>query len=112
MPFRFRKSISLGKGLRVNLGKRGASLSLGGRGATVNLSGRGTRTTVGIPGTGLSYSTSDSNSNDLNKTSPPGGTGLEWLSLFTQGIGLIFSIISLLVGCVLVGFLLYFLLSP
>ena len=55
MGFRFRRSIRLLPGLRINLGKKGASVSLGGRGATVNLSSKGTRTTVGLPGTGLSY---------------------------------------------------------
>jgi hypothetical protein len=58
MPFRFRRSVSIFKGLRLNFGKRGASLSLGGKGLSVNLSGRGARTTVGLPGTGLSYTTS------------------------------------------------------
>lgn len=57
MGFRFRKSFKLAKGVRVNLGKRGASLSLGGRGATVNVGAKGVRGTVGIPGTGISYST-------------------------------------------------------
>lgn len=57
MGFRFRRSIRLGKGLRVNLSKSGASLSVGGRGATVNFGRRGTRGTVGIPGSGVSYST-------------------------------------------------------
>jgi len=55
MGFRFRRSIRLLPGLRVNLGKKGASLSVGGRGATLNWSAKGTRTTVGLPGTGLSY---------------------------------------------------------
>ncbi len=54
MPFRFRKIISLGKGMRLNLGKTGASFSLGGKGTTVNLGKRGVRTTLGIPGTGIS----------------------------------------------------------
>jgi hypothetical protein len=56
MAFRFRRSIRLAPGLRVNVSKRGASLSVGPRGATMNLSGRGTRSTVGLPGTGLSWS--------------------------------------------------------
>ena len=56
MPLRFRRSLRLFPGVRVNFGKKGASLSLGGRGATVNLSERGTRATVGLPGTGISYS--------------------------------------------------------
>ena len=53
--FRFRRSIRLGPGLRLNLGKRGASVSLGVRGAHVTLGNTGVRTTVGLPGTGLSY---------------------------------------------------------
>ncbi|HEX9449000.1 MAG TPA: DUF4236 domain-containing protein, partial [Dongiaceae bacterium] len=56
MGFRFRKSIRLAKGLRINLSKGGASLSIGGQGATVNLSKRGTKVTAGLPGTGLSWS--------------------------------------------------------
>jgi hypothetical protein len=55
--FRFRKSVKLLPGIRLNVGLGGASLSLGGRGATLNLSSRGARATVGVPGTGLSYST-------------------------------------------------------
>jgi hypothetical protein len=57
MGFRFRKSIRLAPGIRLNLGKRGMSVSMGGRGFTSNVSARGTRTTIGLPGTGLSYST-------------------------------------------------------
>ncbi len=57
MGFRFRRSIRLGKGLRINLSKSGASLSVGRRGATMNLSPKGNKITVGLPGTGLSYST-------------------------------------------------------
>jgi hypothetical protein len=55
MGFRFRKSIGLGKGVRVNLGKRGASLSMGGRGVTYNIGRKGGHATFGIPGTGVSY---------------------------------------------------------
>jgi hypothetical protein len=57
MAFRFRKSIKIAPGVKVNLGKKGASVSVGKPGATVNVSSRGTRTTVGIPGTGISHST-------------------------------------------------------
>jgi hypothetical protein len=56
MGFRYRSSIRILPGLRVNLSKSGASLSVGGRGATVNVGSRGTRATVGLPGTGLSWS--------------------------------------------------------
>lgn len=54
---RFRKSVKIMKGVKVNFSKSGASLSLGGRGHSVNLGGRGVRVTNGIPGTGLSHST-------------------------------------------------------
>jgi hypothetical protein len=58
MGFRFRKSFRIAPGIRINLSKKGlSSVSLGGRGATLNVgSDSGSRVTVGIPGTGLSYS--------------------------------------------------------
>ncbi|MDP3525283.1 MAG: DUF4236 domain-containing protein [Hoeflea sp.] len=52
---RFRKSLKIAPGIRINLSRSGPSLSVGGRGATANFSKRGTRTTLGIPGTGLSF---------------------------------------------------------
>ncbi len=55
MAFRFRRSIRIAPGLRVNFGNRGVSLSAGVRGASVTVGPRGTYTNVGIPGTGLSY---------------------------------------------------------
>ena len=60
MAFRFRKRIRFGP-FAFNLSKNGlSSLSIGRPGATVNLPiarEGGTRTTVGLPGTGLSWST-------------------------------------------------------
>lgn len=56
MGFRFRKSIKIAPGVRVNVGKKGSSVSIGGKGATVNFSKKGTKTTIGIPSTGVSYS--------------------------------------------------------
>jgi hypothetical protein len=56
MAFRFRKTIKLGKGFKLNLSKSGISASVGKPGATLNFGKRGARTTVGLPGTGLSYS--------------------------------------------------------
>lgn len=56
MGFRFRKSIRILPGVRLNLSKSGVSTSIGGRGATINVGKKGVRGTVGLPGTGLSYS--------------------------------------------------------
>ena len=54
--FRFRRSFRLLPGVRINLGKRSTSMSVGVRGAHVTFGGpSGTRATVGLPGTGLSY---------------------------------------------------------
>jgi hypothetical protein len=56
MGFRFRRSFKILPGLRLNLGKKSASVSVGVRGAHVTLRpGHKPRTTVGLPGTGLSY---------------------------------------------------------
>jgi hypothetical protein len=52
---RFRRRLRIAKGLHLNLSKSGTSISVGGRDASVNFGKRGTRTTVGLPGTGLSY---------------------------------------------------------
>jgi tetratricopeptide (TPR) repeat protein len=57
MGIRFRKSIKIAPGLRINLSKSGPSLSVGRPGATFNVGPKGTRTTVGAPGTGISYTT-------------------------------------------------------
>jgi hypothetical protein len=57
MGFRFRRSVKLMPGVRLNASTRGLSVSVGGRGGTVNIGRRGVRTTVSLPGTGLSYST-------------------------------------------------------
>lgn len=57
MGIRFRKSIQIFPGVKLNINKSGLSLSLGPRGLkyTVNSSGKSTAT-IGIPGSGLSYS--------------------------------------------------------
>ncbi len=57
MAFRFRKTVRLAPGLRINIAKKGASLSVGGKGLTYNIGGKGTRSTLGIPGSGASWST-------------------------------------------------------
>lgn len=58
MGLRFRKSIKLGKHTRLNLNKKSFGVSFGGKGARFTLTSKGRRTsTFGIPGTGLSYTT-------------------------------------------------------
>src|SRR5262249_55113009 len=54
--FRFRRSLKIAPGIRLNVNKRSVGISAGTRGArySINSDGRRTRS-VGIPGTGLSY---------------------------------------------------------
>ena len=61
MGVRYRKSISMGKGMRLNITKTGLGMSVGTKGLrySVHSSGR-TTATAGIPGTGLSYTASRS----------------------------------------------------
>lgn len=57
MGMRYRKSIGLGKGVRLNVGKGSLGVSAGVKGAHVSVnSKRGVTTSVGAPGTGVSYS--------------------------------------------------------
>ena len=58
MGWRFRRSVKILPGVRLNVSKRGAGVSVGPRGAKLSVNTRGqVRRTVGIPGTGLSYTT-------------------------------------------------------
>jgi hypothetical protein len=74
--FRFRKSIRVLPGIKLNFSRTGISTSVGTPGAMVNFSERGTRATVGLPGSGLSYSTLLSTNKDLaTATNTSGGSG-------------------------------------
>lgn len=66
MGLRFRKSINLGGGFRINLSKSGVGYSWGitGYRKTTKVNG-GTRTTYSLPGTGISY-VDESGNNSLN----------------------------------------------
>jgi hypothetical protein len=55
MGFRFRRIFRLAPGVRLNVAKTGPSLSFGRRGLSLNISRRGIKRTVGLPGSGLSY---------------------------------------------------------
>lgn len=56
MGFRFRKSLNLGGGFRINFSKSGIGYSWGVKGYRVTKTAKGTvRQTLSIPGTGISY---------------------------------------------------------
>lgn len=55
MGLRFRRSVKIMPGVRLNFSARGMSTTIGPRGASVNLGSRGAFLNLGLPGTGLSY---------------------------------------------------------
>lgn len=99
MGIRFRKSIKIAPGVRVNVGKKSASVSVGGKGFRHTSSTTGKKTTtVGVPGSGLSYSTSHGGAKKNNapvasaeaqpRTSKVGGIVLTILGVLACLIGL------------------------
>ncbi|QNU65895.1 DUF4236 domain-containing protein [Ruminiclostridium herbifermentans] len=69
MGFRYRKSINLGGGFRVNLSKSGVGYSWGTKGYRVTKkAGGGTRKTYSIPGTGLSWTSDSGKGNNKSRS--------------------------------------------
>lgn len=63
MAFRFRRSVKILPGVRINFNKNSTSVTFGGKGFHHTISSTGKSTTsVGIPGTGISYSSSSGGS--------------------------------------------------
>ena len=100
MGTRFRRSFKVAPGVRVNLNKKSASISFGPKGLkhTVSTTGK-SRTTVGIPGTGLSYTTSSGGKSGAQQgavsipaaqrpTSPKSKTVALLLCIFVGGLGI------------------------
>jgi len=80
--FRFRRSVRISPWFRISGSKTGVSGSIGKPGATINLRGDRIRQTVGLPGTGLSYTTTS--------RSKFGGVAVVLIVLFV--LALIFSL--------------------
>lgn len=76
MGFRFRKSVKIAPGVKLNFGKKSTSVSFGGKGARYTVSSTGRKTaTVGIPGTGISYSSTQSAKGGSAGKSASGSSG-------------------------------------
>ena len=101
MGFRFRKSINLGGGFKVNLSKSGVGYSWGTKGVRFTKTAKGaSRSTISIPGTGISYVSEskshskkvpDSPSSQIPNTPKKGGPHMKkktWLWILTGFFGL------------------------
>lgn len=70
MGFRFRKSVKIAPGIKLNFNKKSIGVTAGTRGAHYSVNSKGTRTTsVGIPGSGISYTKSTNKTNKSANTS-------------------------------------------
>jgi hypothetical protein len=56
MGLRFRKTVKMLPGVRLNISRSGTGLSIGKPRSSVSIGKRGVQATVGIPGRGVSYS--------------------------------------------------------
>jgi hypothetical protein len=59
MAWRFYKRSRILPGVSINWSRSGPSLSLGRRGAHVTFGRHGVRESIGVPGTGVSYTTTE-----------------------------------------------------
>ena len=90
MGLRFRKSIGFGKGARINFSKSGVGFSFGSKGARITKRARGGwSSTVGIPGSGISYTRSIGSRNRSNGGGIIGGLFTAFASIFCFFIWLV-----------------------
>ena len=69
--FRFRRTLRIAPGVRINFSKSSPSISIGPRGASVTIGKRGIYANLGIPGTGISYRTRiDSQDSSIRREYP------------------------------------------
>ena len=79
MGLRFRKSIKIAPGLKVNLNKNSISATVGTKGAHYTVNSNGKRTaSVGIPGTGIYYTKSSGNQKSQTATNNDAGNSYNY----------------------------------
>ena len=79
MRFRFRKSVKILPGIRLNFGKKGfTSTTIGGKFFKTNVSNRGVKHTLSLPGTGVSYQTKTYKNTPANYDSANSNAQLYW----------------------------------
>ena len=86
MGFRFQRRIGIGSFARINLSKSGVSLSVGPRGGHVTVGGT-PRATVGIPGSGLSYTRALRARRSGSSGGEPRGVPVTIGTIFWYGVG-------------------------
>lgn len=106
MGIRFRKSMKIAPGVRMNIGKKSVGVSIGGKGARYSVSSSGrTTTSASIPGTGLSYVSTGSTKKKRSTSAGPIRTGSSRgarvggiVMLVLAGLALLIGLLSISVG--------------
>lgn len=101
--FRFRRSVKILPGVRINFNLKSTSITFGGRGykQTISTTGRKTKT-VGIPGTGISYTETSKPSQEVkNDTERILGDFSLIGSLLLGSIGII--LFSVVIAAIVMG---------
>ena len=79
MGIRFRKSIKIAPGVKVNLNKKSTSVTFGGKGIHRTISSTGKKSTsIGLPGSGMYYTTSSGGSGNAKKKKTGGSSGTDY----------------------------------
>lgn len=111
MGTRFRKSIKLAPGVKINVGKKSVGLSVGGKHAGMSFNSKtGTRARVSAPGTGLSYSTKVGSKKTTAKSQSSGSSESFLKKYWRLIIGLFFALSTIYglgdleVGAAILGF--------
>lgn len=71
MGFRFQKRLKITPGITLNLSRKGVSTSVGATGARVTFGHGQRRTTIGLPGSGISHTNIDSTKDGTSEPSQP-----------------------------------------
>lgn len=125
MGFRFRKSVKVAPGVRLNIGKKSAGVSIGGKGGGVSINSKtGATARVSAPGTGVSYTSKVSSKRENRVGVEPSATVIHehsqnttsqnpsytkdaaknrWLFLILFLVFLIMAVLLIIMGQVLVG---------
>lgn len=94
MAMRFRKSFKLAPGLRLNIGRKGASIRVGPKGAGYTVGTSGQRVSASVPGTGFGFSSKigkrKSDNQNTNPSMSSWVTGLVGLFLIVMFLGWLF----------------------
>ncbi|MGH7987572.1 MAG: DUF4236 domain-containing protein [Candidatus Acidiferrales bacterium] len=100
--FRFYRRVHIFPGLSVNLSKSGPSLTVGMRGAHMTFGGRGVTRTVGIPGTGVYYTSRAGYHSGVHSAhtetplAPGAQSAADWIGVFV--LLAMVAIIALIIG--------------